>query len=53
MTNNEAAMVIEYKAAIRVILSISAKLAGTSRSYSIKIKRGSQKRYLLMHSLLE
>jgi hypothetical protein len=29
MTNNEAATVIEYKAAIRVILSISAKLAGT------------------------
>ena len=28
MTNNEAATVIEYKAAIRVILSIRAKLAG-------------------------
>jgi hypothetical protein len=29
MTNNEAATVIEYKAAIRVILSISVKVAGT------------------------
>ena len=29
MTNKEAATVIEYKAAIRVILSIRAKLAGT------------------------
>jgi len=29
MTNNEAATVMEYKATIRVILSINAKLAGT------------------------
>ena len=29
MTNNEAATVVEYKAAIRVIISINAKLSGT------------------------
>jgi hypothetical protein len=29
MTNNEAATVIEYKATIRVISSINAKLLGT------------------------